>query len=128
MQQRDPIEELMGKDVEEMTGGELAVYIREYLKVMGVDMPLDSIVDRKTMEAFKRRYPGDRAGRIVQHAMLVMGGRKDGEWIRTAMFSQKMKWWTDKIWAEVQDYAESDRSWESSRAEVETGWAGPRDM
>lgn len=128
MEQRDPIEDLMGKDVEDMTGGELAVYIREYLKIVGIDMPMDGIVERKTMESFKRRYPGDRAGRIVQYAMLSGGGRKDGEWIRTAMFSQRMKWWTDKLWGEVQEESLRQQSWQENREEVESGWATLDDL
>lgn len=109
MKEMDPIEKLMDCRVADMTGSELATYIKTYLSARwDIEMPMDGLVERKTMEAFKRRYPGDRAGRIVQWVMLHHHGRKDGRYITTSVFSQKMKWWCDMMYLELQAHEQRE--------------------
>lgn len=122
MIERDPIERQMGKDVEEMTSADLVTYMRTYLKAVGVDLPISGPQERATIESFRKRYPKGRAGRIIQHAMLRRGGRKDGKWITPAFFSKAMKWWTDDLWLEAQEEDEREREWSQDKTEVESGW------
>lgn len=122
MKEPDPIERQMGKNVEEMTSSDLVTYIRTYLKAVGVDLPISGPQERATIESFKRRYPDGRAGRIIQHAMLRRGGRKDGKWITPAFFSKAMKWWTDDLWLEAQDEDERERQWSAEAEQVDSGW------
>lgn len=100
----DPLERHLEKPVTEMTATELVVYMRIYMREYhGIDMPTDDLVDRKTIEAFQRRYGREVAGRIVQWVMLHHKGRKDGRLVTTSVFSARMKWWTDMMYLELQD-------------------------
>lgn len=103
MQRPDPIEKFMGLQVEEMTPAELAAYVKTYLlHRYDIELPMDGVIERKTFEAFKRRYPDGKAGRIVQWVMMHHHGRRDGEYVSSSLFSAKMKWWTDKMFMELQ--------------------------
>jgi len=128
MKERDPIEKFMDTDVEEMMASELVTYMRKYHAAFGFDMPVHEHASRKTMQAFKDRYPNGKAGKIVQHAMLVLGGVKDGERITPAQFAKSMTWWTDKLWLAVQEREKTEADWDASREEVESGWKSSSDL
>lgn len=99
----DPIEQLMGKSVEKMVAAELVTYMKTYLNERyEIDLPVEGIVERKTLESFQRRYGQAKAGRIVQWVMLRRGGRKDGAYITPSAFCLAMKWWTDQVYLEIQ--------------------------
>ena len=128
MKELDPIERDMGTAVEDMMASELVTYMRKYHAAFGVDMPVHEHASRKTMQAFKDRYPNGKAGKIVQYAMLVLGGMKDGERITTSQFAKSMTWWTDKLWLAVQEREKDEADWEASRGEVESGWKSSSDL
>ena len=114
MDDMDPIERRMDCRVENMTAAELATYIKTYLyEVHDIDLPMDGIVERKTLEAFQRRYPDGKAGQIVQWVMLHHKGRRNGEFVSTAVFSKGMKWWTDKMYMEMQQHSQRRRRHEA---------------
>ena len=103
MQRPDPIEKFMDCRVEDMTGAEMAAYLKLCLSTRyNIDLPQHGIIERKTFEAFKRRYPDGKAGQILQWVMMHHKGRKDGEYVSSSMFSQAFKWWTDKMYMEMQ--------------------------
>ena len=103
MQRPDPIEKYMDTRVEDMTPSEMATYMKLYLSNRyNIELPMDGIKERKTFEAFKKRYPNGVAGRILQWVMMHHNGRKDGEYITSAAFSAAMSWWTAKMFMELQ--------------------------
>lgn len=108
MQRPDPIEKYMDTRVEDMTPSEMATYMKLYLSNRyNIDLPLDGIKERKTFEAFKKRYPNGVAGRILQWVMMHHGGRKDGQYITSSVFSAAMSWWTDKMYLELQTHEQT---------------------
>lgn len=124
MDELDPIERQFGKSVMVMTASELLSYIKEYFNAYGVDLVVDDMVDRKTLEAFQLRYTRGRAGQIVQWVMLRRRGRKDGRFITPSIFSKPMKWWTDEVWMEIQ----ADRECERRTAASEVVFADMRSL
>lgn len=103
MQRPDPLEKHLDCRVEDMTGSEMAAYLKLYLSTRyHLDLPHDGIKERKTMDAFIRRYPNGKAGRILQWVVMHHQGRKDGQYVTTAQFSRAMGWWTDLMYLELQ--------------------------
>ena len=122
MDKPDPIERKMGKRVVDMVGSELAAYVKEYLGAYGMHLPTDTLIDRKIMEAFRKRYGPENAGKIVQHVMLKHGGKKGEEYITMSCFSKGMKWWTDKMWLEVQEAKQREEAMAVTEADASEGW------
>ncbi|QGJ94932.1 hypothetical protein SEA_REDWATTLEHOG_72 [Gordonia phage RedWattleHog] len=103
MERPDPLERYMDCRVEEMTPSEMASYMKLYLRNRyNLELPMDGIKERKTFEAFRKRYPDGVAGRILQWVMMHHQGRKDGEYVTSAFFSAAFSWWTDKMFMELQ--------------------------
>lgn len=123
MDKLDPIERLVGKPVEDMTGGELAVYMKLYLENMyGIHVVYDQVIDRKIMESLQKRYGRDIAGRIVQHVMLRRGGKKGDGYVTSSCFSTGMKWWTDDVYQELQAREQRERQQAATEQSASAGW------
>ena len=109
MQRPDPIEKYMDVRVEDMTPAEMASYLKLYLSNRyGIDLPMDGIKERKTFEGFKKRYPNGLAGRILQWVMMHHHGKRDGEYVTSALFSAGFSWWTDKMAVEMQAHEQRE--------------------
>lgn len=129
MQRPDPVERYMDCRVEDMTASELAAYMKLCLSTLyNLDLPHDGIVERKTFEAFMRRYPSGKGGRIVQWVMMHHKGRKDGEYVTSATFSHAMKWWTDKMYMEMQDADQRAAGTQTGNVALKSMFSGAESM
>ena len=119
----DPIERILGQSVTTMDASSLVSYIKTYLtERYDIELPVDGIIERKTIESFQKRYGKDKAGRIVQHVMLHHQGRKDGRYVTTSVFSTKMKWWCDLMYMELQAKQMRSSNTMAGTAEAESGF------
>lgn len=125
----DPIEKLMDKSVEVMTASDLVTYMKTYLEARySIELAVDGIVERKTLESFQKRYGKAKAGRIVQHVLFHHGGRKDGKYVTPTLFNMKMKWWTDEMDFEMQKARQKAEGRVADQARVESGFASLTDI
>lgn len=126
MMELDPIERVLEKPVTRMTASELVTYIRQYHAAFDYDMPV-RVHHRQVMQRFMDT--NEHAGRIVQFAMLRLGGRReDGSPITPSSFSTKMQWWIDKVYYEMQVAERRDREVREQSGEVEGGWTSGDDF
>ena len=113
----DPIEKMMDKYVEDMDASDLVVYMKTYLEVYGIHLQVDGLIERKILESFLKRYPGN-GGRIMKYVMLVLKGKKDGRYVTWTSFSKGMKWWTDQCLVDLQQAAQERRAKAASQTNV----------
>lgn len=111
----DPIEEELGKPLEEMRPHELVKYITTYHEVMnGLQLPSAPQADLAVMKTFQRDYGPERAAAVLRFLFLKNGGKfevvRDREFITHRHFSKGLRWWLDKIDLKLQsaDKAEED--------------------
>ena len=101
----DPVEDHLGKSVDQMTSDELAAYMRIYLELRhGVAPPLDGLKERAVFGALQRFYGQADAGRIVKWATWRYDGRYRGSNLGYFSFSKKMRWLTDLMLMELHDH------------------------
>lgn len=107
----DPVEDLIGKPLEQMAPGQLARYITIYqLEANGiqlVDPPGHAEVS--ALKAFQKHYGPDRAANIIRFLFLRHGGTYDvwgtDDLIEHRHFTSGMRRWTNKIDIDLQKKA-----------------------
>ena len=105
----DPVEEIIGKPVQEMNEAELLQYLTTYVSALyDLDMKLDGLKERSIFKGLKSLY-GPQAGLIVKWAMFRHEGKKGEEILSPFDFTRGMKWYTDKLYTELQLHLNSDK-------------------
>ena len=110
----DPIEEELGKRLEEMKPHELVRYIHIHQKeVHEVELASSPQADLATMKAFQRDYGPERAGAILRDLFIKGGGKakvtREEELLTVRHFSKGLRWWTDKVDIRLQSAGKADR-------------------
>lgn len=98
----DPIEEDMGVRCEHMSPDQLVAYIKSYHQAFDLDLKVEGMPERAVFRSLQRLYGKENAGLIVKWAFYHHRGRFRDEPIGFFMFSKGNKWWTDKIYLEMQ--------------------------
>lgn len=110
MREMDAVEQMLGKQVEDLTDTELVVYVKTSMKeINGLELPVQGQRERAIMAGLKRTYGRD-AGKIIKWVFQHHQGRRDGKPITYSMFSKNMKWWTDIMYLELQEAAQQQAS------------------
>lgn len=105
----DPLEQDMGVLCRDMTPDQLVSYILSYHEAFGLNLRVDGLKERSVFRGLQRIYGRDNAGLIVKWAFYHHRGRFRDEAIGFFLFSKGNKWFTDKLYAEMQeDLAKSD--------------------
>lgn len=110
----DPIEEELGKRLEDMKPHELVRYIAIHQKeVHEVELSGSPQADLATMRAFQRDYGPERAGAILRDLFLKGGGKakvaRQEELLTVRHFSKGLRWWTDKVDIRLQTANKAER-------------------
>lgn len=98
----DPLEEDMGVRCEDMTPDQLVSYIKSYQAAFGLNLPVEGQKERGVFRGLQRVYGKTAAGRIVKWAFYHYRGQFRDEAIGFFQFSKGSKWWTDKLYVELQ--------------------------
>lgn len=102
---RDPVEDHLGKAVDEMAPDELAAYFSLYLRARhGTAPPMDGVKERSIFRALQRFYGQREAGHIVKWACWRYDGKWRGGFLSYGSFSKKMRWLTDIFLMESHDH------------------------
>lgn len=105
----DPVEEAIGKPVQDMNESELLQYLTTYVGALyDLDMKMDGLKEKSIFKGLKTLY-GSQAGLIVKWAMYRHEGKKGEEPISPFDFSRGMKWYTDKLYTELQLHLNSNK-------------------
>ena len=124
MREMDAVEQMLGKQVEDLTDTELVVYVKTSMKeINGLDLPVQGQRERAIMAGLKRTYGRD-AGKIIKWVFHHHHGRRDGKPITYSMFSKNMKWWTDIMYLELQEAAQR----QAANAEAAQGFFKSSDL
>ena len=111
----DPIEEMIGKPLEQMAPAQLARYItyyqREANSIQLVDPP--GVRETSTFKSLQGEYGKERTAALLRHIFLKEGGRLEvrkgeQEYISHRHFTTAMRWWTDKLDIALQVEANDD--------------------
>ena len=92
----------MGVRCEDMTPDQLVAYIKSYQRAFGLDLRVEGTKERAVFRGLQRVYGAADAGRIVKWAFYHYRGRFRDEPIGFFIFSRGNKWWTDKLYLEMQ--------------------------
>lgn len=111
---KDPIEEGMGKALEEMKPHELVRYITNFQQeINGLQLPSAPQADLSVMKTFQRDYGPERAAAVLRFLFSKNGGKyevvRDREVITHRHFSKGLRWWTDKIDLTLQTSAQAEK-------------------
>lgn len=99
----DPLEDDMGVRCQDMTPDQLVAYIKSYQQAFGLNLRVEGLKERAVFRGLQRIYGKDNAGLIVKWAFYHHKGRFRDEPIGFFMFSKGNKWWTDKLYLEMQE-------------------------
>ena len=99
----DPLEDDMGVRCQDMTADQLVAYIKSYQQAFGLNLRVEGLKERAVFKGLQRVYGKDNAGLIVKWAFYHHKGRFRDEPIGFFMFSKGNKWWTDKLYLEMQE-------------------------
>jgi hypothetical protein len=106
----DPVEETIGKPVQEMSEAELLQYLTTYVGALyDLDIKIEGLRERSVFKGLKNQYGDKTAGLLVKWAMFRHEGKKGGEILQPWDFSKGMKWYTDKLYTELQLHLNSDK-------------------
>ncbi|QZE10498.1 hypothetical protein SEA_SCOOBYDOOBYDOO_181 [Mycobacterium phage ScoobyDoobyDoo] len=120
----DPLEEEMRVRCEDMTPDQLVVYLKDWQEAVNdITLGLDG-KEIYSMRWLQKVY-GPDAGLIVKWVCYKHRGKDDrGQYIVHRMFCTKMKWWIDKLYAEMQVHRRREERRKSPReAAAISGWA-----
>lgn len=104
--QRDPVEQMLGKDVQSMDVHDLLVYSQEKFKArFGYALVIEGYPENGVLRRLVRLYKTD-AGLMIKWVF----EKHDGLWktrdktnkFSVMWFQTRFKWWTDQMYAEVQ--------------------------
>lgn len=110
MREMDAVEQMLGKQVEDLTDTELVVYVKTSMKeINGLDLPVQGQRERAIMAGLKRTYGRD-AGKIIKWVFQHHQGRRDGKPVTYSTFSKNMKWLTDIWYLELQEAAQQQEA------------------
>jgi hypothetical protein len=98
----DPLEDDMGVRCEDMNPDQLVAYVKSYQAAFGLNLKVEGFKERGVFRGMQRIYGTADAGRIVKWAFYHHKGQLRGEPIGFFVFSKGNKWWTDKLYMEVQ--------------------------
>ena len=104
----DPLEEDMGVRCEDMTPDQLVAYIKSYQAAFGLNLRVDGLKERAVFRGLQKLYGKANAGNIVKWAFYHHKGRFRDEPVGFFMFSKGNKWWTDKLYLEMQESLAKD--------------------
>ena len=107
----DPLEEDMGVRCEDMTPDQLVAYIKSYQGVVyNLELKVEGIKERAVFRGLQRLYGRQDAGRIVKWAFYHHRGRFRDEPIGFFLFTKGNKWFTDKLYSELQEEMRKETS------------------
>lgn len=105
----DPIEEMIGKSLEQMAPAQLARYITYYQREANGIQLVDPPTVRETaiFKSLQNEYGKERTAALIRHVFLEEGGRMEvrkgeKEFISHRHFTTAMRWWTEKLDVAVQ--------------------------
>ena len=111
----DPIEEMIGKPLEQMAPAQLARYITYYQREANGIQLVDPPTVRETaiFKSLQNEYGKERTAALIRHVFLEEGGRMEvrkgeKEYIAHRHFTTAMRWWTDKLDIALQVEAKDD--------------------
>ena len=99
----DPLEQDMNVRCEDMSPDQLVCYIKSYQEAFGLNLKVEGQKERAVFRALQRLYGKADAGRIVKWAFYHHMGRFRDEPVGFFIFSKGNKWWTDKLYMEIQE-------------------------
>lgn len=99
----DPLEDDMGVRCADMTPDQLVAYIKSYQSAFGLNLRVEGLKERAVFRGLQRVYGKANAGNIVKWAFYHHKGRFRDEPVGFFMFSKGNKWWTDKLYLEMQE-------------------------
>jgi hypothetical protein len=99
----DPLEDDMGVRCQDMTPDQLVAYIKSYQSAFGLNLRVEGLKERAVFKGLQRVYGKANAGNIVKWAFYHHRGRFRDEPIGFFLFSKGNKWWTDKLYMEMQE-------------------------
>ena len=108
-----------------MTDTELVSYLKLSMRQRhGISLPVDGNQERSVMAGLKRLY-GPDAGNIIKWCLhryngVVDQGKMAGQVVTYTTFSRGMKWFTDRLYAELQQH----RRHEAERQRLQRSAAG----
>ena len=105
----DPLEEDMGLMCQDMTPDQLVAYIKSYQEAFGINLRVDGVKERSVFRGLQNLYGKANAGNIVKWAFYHYKGRFQDEPIGFFRFSKGNKWFTDKLYVEMQEELARDR-------------------
>lgn len=105
----DPLEDDMGVMCQDMTADQLVAYVKSYQDAFGLNLRVEGLKERAVFKGLQRVYGTANAGNIVKWAFYHHRGRFRGEPIGFFHFSKGNKWFTDKLYLEMQDALAKDR-------------------
>lgn len=111
----DSLERGANLRVEDMDPSQLAEYISfRLLDLLQLRIVVGGM-EQRTMRQLQETYGPEDAGKIVKWCFWKHKGIWDGETVLPQSFSRGRKWWTDKMFAEVQlQHAKDKRKAEGS--------------
>jgi hypothetical protein len=93
----------MGVRCEDMSPDQLVSYIKSYQEAFGLNLKVEGQKERAVFRALQNLYGKADAGRIVKWAFYHHKGRFRDEPVGFFIFSKGNKWWTDKLYLEMQE-------------------------
>lgn len=105
----DPLEDDMGVRCQDMNPDQLVAYIKAYQEAFGLNLRVDGLKERAVFKALQRVYGKDNAGLIVKWAFYQHRGRFRDEPIGFFHFAKGNKWFTDRLYLEMQDALAKER-------------------
>lgn len=105
----DPLEQDMGVMCADMNPDQLVAYIKSYQEAFGLNLRVEGMKERAVFRGLQRVYGPANAGNIVKWAFYYHKGRFRDEPIGFFMFSKGNKWWTDKLYLEMQEALAKER-------------------
>lgn len=99
----------MGVRCADMTPDQLVAYIKSYQEAFGLNLRVEGLKERAVFRGLQRVYGKANAGNIVKWAFYHHRGRFRDEPIGFFMFAKGNKWWTDKLYLEMQDAVAQER-------------------
>jgi hypothetical protein len=111
----DPVEDLMGVRVEEMTPDELVAYIKTYQAAFDLVLAVEGVQERSIFKGMQRVYGQRTAGQIVKWVFYTYKGVYDGQPVRFNSFALGRKWWVDKMHLEMQQHMNKQAPLSASR-------------
>lgn len=105
----DPVEEMIGRPLEQMAPAQVARYISLYQREANSISLVDPPTHRETaiFKSLQREYGADHVAALIRHVFLKNGGRMEVrkgeyEYIAHRHFTTAMRWWTDRLNIELQ--------------------------